>query len=156
MIDAHLTLRLIHIVSATILFGTGIGTAFHLFVANRRGEIGGIRAATHQVVLADFLFTAPAGLTQLASGLALVYLGGYSLTEPWIAWALALFTFALACWLPVVWMQIVMRRLAHKAFDRGETLPERYWRLDRWWILLGALAFPALLAVFALMVFKPT
>ena len=64
--DAYLLLKWLHIVSATILFGTGIGTAFLLFMANRRGEIGGIAFATRHVVLADRLFTAPAALVQRA------------------------------------------------------------------------------------------
>lgn len=53
-------------------------------------------------------------------------------------------------------MQIKMRDIAKHALDTGTALPDRYWRLDRWWITLGALAFPAVVSVIGLMVMKPT
>jgi hypothetical protein len=34
-------------------------------------------------------------------------------------------------------------------------LPNRYWAYDRWWIILGSLAFPAVTIIFWLMVVKP-
>ena len=50
----YLVLKWIHILGATVLFGTGIGTAFVLFIANRNGNLEGIRFATRYVVLADW------------------------------------------------------------------------------------------------------
>ena len=147
--------ELVYQTNATILFGTGIGTAFLLFMANRRGEIGGIAFATRHVVLADRLFTAPAALVQPATGLAMAGLGGHELSEPWLLWSLALYVFAGGCWLPVLWIQVRMRNLAGQALADRAKLPPLYWRLDRWWIALGSLAFPAILAVVYLMVFKP-
>lgn len=55
----------------------------------------------------------------------------------------------------VVVMQMRMRDMAKAALETGTPLPERYWRMDRWWITLGSLAFPAIIIVFYLMVFKP-
>jgi len=106
-------------------------------------------------VIADWLFTTPSVVIQLITGLALAHNAGYSLTEGWVILALALYFFAGACWLPVVWMQIQMRNMARHALDRSEPLPARYWRMDRWWVILGSLAFPAILVVFYLMVYKP-
>lgn len=42
----YLWLKLIHILSATVLFGTGIGSAFYMFMANRRKDIAGITTFT--------------------------------------------------------------------------------------------------------------
>lgn len=152
----YLLVKWVHILSSTILFGTGIGSAFFMFMANRRKDIAGIYFATRHVVIADWLFTTPAVIIQLVSGLYLVHLGGFHLTDRWIAEALALYFFAGACWLPVVWMQIKMRDMAKTALTNGfSELPPRYWRFDRWWIILGALAFPAIVIVFWLMVMKP-
>ena len=134
---------------------TGLGSAFYMFMANRRGDVAGICFATRHVVLADWLFTTPSVIIQLVTGLWLVHLGGYSLTDSWIMWGIILYFFAGACWLPVVWMQIRMRDMARVALDSGSGLPERYWRMDRWWIILGALAFLAIVVVFYLMVMKP-
>ena len=152
----YLLLKWIHILSSTILFGTGIGSAFYLFMANRRRDIAGVYFATRHVVIADWLFTTPSVIIQLISGIGLAHILGLPLTEGWVFWGLALYCFAGACWLPVVWMQIKMRDMAKHALDTGTELPARYWVFDRWWIMLGSLAFPAIVIVFYLMVVKPT
>ncbi len=151
----YVIIKWIHVLSSTILFGTGIGSAFFMFMANRRNEIAGIYFATRHVVIADWLFTTPAVIVQLFSGLRLLHLTGYSSTDGWVAWGLILYFFAGACWVPVVWMQIQMRDMAKDSLQTGEALPERYWKMDRWWIILGSLAFPAIVVVFYLMVAKP-
>ncbi len=151
----YLWLKLIHILSATILFGTGIGSAFYMFMANRRKDIAGIYFATRHVVIADWLFTTPSVIVQLLTGIALAHVLNLPMTEGWVFWALGLYFFAGACWVPVVWMQIKMRDMAKVALDTGTALPDRYWRFDRWWIALGSLAFPAVVAVIGLMVMKP-
>ena len=151
----HALLKWIHILSATILFGTGIGSAFLMFTANRRKDVAGVYFAARHVVIADWLFTTPAVLVQLATGLLLLRVTGYSLADRWVALGLILYFFAGACWLPVVWIQVKMRDLARAALDAGAPLPPAYWTLDRWWIGLGCLAFPAVAAIFYLMVAKP-
>ncbi len=151
----YTVVKWIHILSATILFGTGIGSAFYLFMANREKQVASIYFAARHVVLADFLFTTPAVIVQLATGLWLVRLAGFSLWDRWIFWGLALYLFAGACWLPVVWMQIRMRDMAKTALQDSAPLPPLYWQMDRWWIFAGSLAFPAVLIVFYLMVAKP-
>jgi uncharacterized membrane protein len=130
----------VHIVSSTILFGTGIGSAFCLLMANRSKEVPSIYFATCTVVIADFLFTSPAAVVQLLTGLWLLRLTGYSLSDSWVKWGLALYFFAGACWLPVVWMQVEMRDMARAALETEKPLPERYWRRDKWWTVLGSLA----------------
>jgi len=151
----YLFIKLIHILSSTILFGTGIGSAFYMFMANRRKDIADIYFAVRHVVIADWLFTTPAIIVQLATGIWLVREAGYEYQDYWIFWALMLYFFAGICWLPVVWMQIKMRDMAKIALDTGSNLPPSYWAMDRWWIRLGALAFPTVLIIFYLMVFKP-
>jgi len=151
----YLFIKWVHILSSTILFGTGIGSAFFLFMANRRKDIAAIYFATRHVVIADWLFTTPAVILQLLTGLYLVHLGHYPLTEGWIKWGLVLYFFAGACWLPVVWMQIRMRDMAKAALTSGTSLPARYWLFDRWWVILGSLAFPTVAVIFWLMVAKP-
>jgi uncharacterized membrane protein len=151
----YFLVKWLHIVSSTILFGTGIGSAFYVFMANRSREVTSIYFASRTVVVADFLFTAPAAAIQLLTGLWLLRLTGYSLTDGWVQWGLALYFFAGACWLPVVCMQIEMRDMARIALETDKPLPERYWQRERWWTLLGSLAFPALVIVFYLMVAKP-
>src|ERR1700722_18739265 len=105
----YFLVKWVHIVSSTILFGTGIGSAFYLFMANRSKEVPSIYFATRTVVTADFLFTAPAAVVQLLTGLWLLRLTGYALGDNWVKSILALYSFAGVCWFPVVRMQIEMR-----------------------------------------------
>ncbi|MEH6630761.1 MAG: DUF2269 domain-containing protein [Halopseudomonas aestusnigri] len=151
----YLLLKWVHIISSTILFGTGIGSAFYMFMATRGRNLVVMNFAVRHVVIADWLFTTPAVIIQFLTGLALMQLGGYELADTWIYWGLALYLFAGICWLPVVWMQIKMRDLIALALETGVDLPKQYWVLNRWWTIFGSLAFPAVVIVFYLMVFKP-
>lgn len=151
----YFIVKWLHIISSTILFGTGIGSAFFMFMANRKRNVSDIHFAVRHVVIADWIFTTPAVIFQFISGFYLVHLGGYHLTDTWIVVSLGLYILAGACWLPVVWMQIKMRDMAASALQKKQELPNRYWVYDRWWIVLGSLAFPAVTIIFWLMVVKP-
>lgn len=148
-------LEYIHIVNSTILFGTGIGSAFYYFCANRTKNIAAIAFATRFVVLADWIFTTPAIIIQPLTGAALMHISGRELDELWLVWALSLYALAGLCWLPVVWIQIKMRDMAQDAMKNQTELPLRYWVYERWWIALGSIAFPAVLAIFYLMIEQP-
>lgn len=150
-----LLLKTIHILSAILLFGTGLGTAFHGMASNLSRDVRAIAVANRNVVIADWLFTTPTVLIQPASGLWLAHLQGWPLTTGWIMWSLALYALAGACWLPVVWLQIRMRRMAEQAVAEGTTLSPRYHRYFRVWFTLGWPAFAAMVAIVALMVLKP-
>ncbi len=53
-----------------------------------------IRVVSEKVVLADWLFTTPAIITQAATGLALTAVGGYPLSAGWVMAAIVLYLFA--------------------------------------------------------------
>ena len=147
----------LHIVSSTMLFGTGLGTAFFMFAANRIGDVRAIAVVTRTVVIADTLFTLPTVIFQPLSGYMLTQLAGIPLLTPWIWVSFALYAVAGACWLPVVWIQLRMRDMAvETAMTGAPMLPARYWKYERVWVLLGIPAFASLVIVFWLMVAKPS
>lgn len=150
----YLLLKWLHIMSATLMFGTGLGSAFYKWSADRSGDVRAIAVVMERVVLADWLFTTPTVLIQPVTGLWMAQLAGYPLASGWVAWALALYLLAGACWLPVVWQQIRMRDMARQAAASGAALPASYARLCRQWLWLGVIAFSALVGVYFLMVFK--
>ena len=150
----YFLLKTIHILSSTVLFGTGIGTAFSLWMAHRRGDVAAIAVAARNVVLADGLFTTPAIVIQPLTGFWLLHLMGITWTTSWVMLSLALYVLAGACWLPVVAIQYRVRDLAATAHRDHTPLPAAYFRLMRWWFALGWPAFLALVAVFWLMVRK--
>lgn len=150
----YLLLKTIHILSSTLLFGTGLGTAFHGWMANRSGVLAARRVVNRNVELADWLFTTPAVIVQPVTGVWLAHLAGFALTTPWLTAAIALYVLVGACWLPVVAIQIAMRRIAEATPD-GTELPPGYHRLARWWFALGWPAFIGTIVIFWLMVAKP-
>lgn len=150
----YTVLKTLHILSMVLLFGTGLGSAFYKWMADRSGNIAHIAVTNRHVVLADWIFTTPTVIFQPISGLWMVYLLGLPLTTPWIAASLFLFVLAGVCWLPVVWLQIRMHKLAAIAAAETTPLPELYWRMARRWFWLGVPAFAAMVLVVTLMVFK--
>jgi uncharacterized membrane protein len=155
-VSAYVLLKVVHVISATILFGTGMGIAYFKWAVDRSRDVQAMRIVAERVVLADWLFTSPAIVVQLASGLALAHLAGYPITRGWVACALILYLLAGACWIPVVVLQLRMRKLVREAAAGGSGLDPRYWWYCRTWLRLGVVAFSALIAVFWLMVAKPT
>ena len=155
MIELYPLVKWLHIVSSTILFGTGIGTAFHMYATYRRGDARVIAVTAKNVVLADWLFTATSGVAQPVTGLMLIWLAGYELTEPWLLATYALYAIAAVCWFRVVWLQYRLRDSAVDAVAAGTGLAEADHALMRQWFWLGWPAFLSLLAIFYLMVAKP-
>jgi uncharacterized membrane protein len=153
--NTYLVLKWLHIVSSVLMVGTGLGSAFYLFFANRSGSVPAQAVVSRLVVRADWWFTTPTVILQPATGFALAHMAGWPLSTPWLAVSLALFVFAGACWLPVVWLQIRMAAIAAQAHRDAASLPPLYARYQRWWELLGYPAFAAMVVVFYLMVNKP-
>jgi uncharacterized membrane protein len=151
----YITAKWLHILSSTLLFGTGIGTAYYMICASVTRNPPIVAAVGKNVVTADWLFTATTIVIQPLTGFYLIYLADIPLSARWISWSIGLYLLAGACWLPVVWLQIRMQRLAVEARDSNSNLPALYWRYFRLWIALGIPAFFALVVVFYLMVAKP-
>jgi uncharacterized membrane protein len=151
---SYTVLKTLHILSMVLLFGTGLGSAFYKWMADRSGHVKHIAVTNRHVVLADWLFTTPTVIFQPISGLWMVTLLELPLATPWIALSIGLYILAGVCWLPVVWLQIRMRNLAADAAARQQPLPRVYWRLARWWFWLGVPAFTAMVLVVVLMVGK--
>ena len=151
----YLLLKWIHVISASLLFGTRLGSAYFKWRADRSTDLQVIYTTNRNVVLADWIFTAPAVLLQPASGLWLMHLSAVPLSQIWVMLSMLLFVLAGLCWLPVVALQIKMRDMAGHALQAGLPLPHAYDVLARYWFWLGVPAFAAVIAVFGLMVFKP-
>jgi len=151
----YLALKWLHIVGAAVIFGTGLGTAFHFWITQRREGVAAIAAAARSTVLADYLFTLPAVLLQPLTGLGLAAMAGYPLTSTWIVSAFVLYLVAGACWVPVVFIQVRLRDLAEASARDGSPLAPEFARLVRRWTLLGWPAFIAMAATIWLMIARP-
>lgn len=151
----YLWIKFIHVLSSTILFGTGIGTACVMLYGHLTRDTHVIAAIGRYVVLADWMFTTTSGVVQLLTGLLMVYLVGYSFSLFWIWGSLVGYLIAACCWFPVVYLQIKMRDLAIQANNDKTPLSDKYYRYFQIWFWLGWPAFISLIIVFYLMTNKP-
>jgi uncharacterized membrane protein len=151
----YITVKWLHILSSTILFGAGVGSAFHFVLAVWGRNVTDIAATARHVVVQDWLFTATAAVFQPLSGFWLLHLGGIPVATPWVRNSVIGYAVAIACWLPVVWIQMRLRDLALRAAQSGEPLPRAWRRLFAAWVALGVAAFVVFLAIFHWMVAKP-
>lgn len=61
--NTYLLLKTLHILSSVLLVGTGLGSAFYMFFANRSGSVAAQAVVSRLVVRADWWFTTPASLS---------------------------------------------------------------------------------------------
>jgi uncharacterized membrane protein len=148
-------LRYLHIIGATVLLGTGAGIAFFMLMAHRTGDPRVIAHVAATVVIADAIFTAAAVIAQPVTGVLLANAMGWKLTEGWIVTSIGLYIVTGLFWLPVVWIQMQMRRLAEEAILSGQPLSPTYYRLFRIWFACGIPAFTAVMTIVWLMVRRP-
>ena len=153
--DLYPLLEWIHILSATIIFGTGLGTAFHMWFAHKSGNVDAIAVAAANTVKADFIFTLPAVIVQPATGILMIVYVGFPWDMPWLVASYVLYAVAGACWIPVVFLQMKAARLAKAAAAGNKPLPADYHKAMKVWFRLGWPAFIAVLIIFYMMIHKP-
>ena len=144
--------KYLHVLSSTLLFGTGIGTAFYLFFVSRTRDARVVAVVARHVVAADWIFTATTIVFQPASGIWLAHRMGLPLSTPWLYSSIVAFAIATACWLPVVRLQMRLRDIAVDAAAHGRELPPEYARNLGAWTALGIPALVSFLAIFYMMV----
>lgn len=153
--DWYLIIKTLHILSSTILFGTGIGIAFFMLRSHFTTNLQEKYYAARNTVLADYFFTFPAVILQPLTGITLIHMGGHDWADLWLMLTYAIYILAGTCWIPVVWIQIQLKKILDDCLKNGSELPERYYKLFKIWFILGWPAFIGLVIVFFLMVFKP-
>lgn len=151
----YLVIKWLHILSAILLFGTGLGSAFYKLFTDLSGNLNAIAVTNRLVVRADWMFTTPTVIIQPITGFWMIHLADLSLEQTWLWLTIGLYLLAGACWVPVVVLQIRMRDQAEGCLKDNSLLPESYHQQLRVWIALGIPAFLAMIVVTALMVIKP-
>ena len=106
-----------------------------------------MKITTNMVVMADWIFTTPAVVIQLATGLWLTSKMNIAYDSSWFVAVISLYALVGLCWIPVVWIQIRIRNLIADGYARDD-----YKKLMRAWVALGLPAFSAVIVIFYLMV----
>lgn len=154
--ESYTLVKTLHILSSTVLFGTGLGIAFFFWMGGRADSDEAAYFAARCTVIADFLFTATAVLLQPLTGVWLIWTAGFDPFDHWLVVSYCLYLLAGLCWIPVVFLQLGIRdQLKHKIAG-GEFDDALYRHRRRLWFWLGWPAFISLILVFHLMVGKPT
>lgn len=156
MDNTYLWLKSLHLLGVVIFLGNIIVTGWWKTMADRTRDPVIIAFAQRQVTLTDWVFTAGGVMLVLAGGLgnALLHHMDYLHTY-WLAWGLWLFVASGIIWVLILLpIQIAQERMARR-FANGGEIPERYWQLERLWIVFGTLATLLPLINLYWMVFKP-
>lgn len=146
--------KTLHILSSTFLWGTGVGTAFFMVMAHLKGDVTTIRITTQHVVLADWLFTMPTVIVQPISGIYLMHLMHIPFNTQWFHVVCGLYAVTVGAWLPVVYLQLKLKKLTASLLPT-DALPPAYYRTFYTWISLGFPAAIAMIGLFLMMVYKP-
>ena len=153
--EIYVVVKVLHILSSTVLFGTGLGIAFFMFRSHFTSDVNEKLYAARSTVIADYLFTLPAVVAQPLTGMWLVWYGGFNWMDWWLVTTYIIFVIAGFCWLPVIWIQIRLKTMLESSVKNGTELPGLYYTYFRLWFMLGWPAFIGLVVVFFLMVMKP-
>lgn len=169
MPESYLFFKMLHVLGVVLFLGNIIVTVWWKTMANRHGDPMVIAFAQRQVTLTDYIFT--------FSGVVLILIGAntmFSTTDSdttansfmswggwlfsdvyWVARGGLLFVISGIIWVAIlIPIQVQQARMA-KVFERGCDIPDKYWRLNTYWIFWGLLAtFLPLLNLY-LMIFKP-
>lgn len=142
-------LKLIHILSATAMIGTGLGSAFYLFLTYKRSPVATVKEVLKLVILADSIFTIPSVIIQFITGILLSDLMGLTYTN-WFWVVLSVGFIVLVMWIRAAFIQYKLKKL----LDVENELTPRFHRLMKLWFYLGIPAFTGALYLYYLMVYK--
>ena len=72
----YMVLKWLHVLSSTLLFGAGLGSAYYMFFASLTRDPRTIAHVVRRVVIADWLFTTTTIVFQPLSGWRMAHLAG--------------------------------------------------------------------------------
>ena len=78
----YLAVKWLHVLSSTVLFGAGIGSAFYLVLATWSRNARAVATVSRYVVITDWVFTATTAVLQPLTGYWLMQLAADSLVTP--------------------------------------------------------------------------
>lgn len=155
MTTTYLGFKIVHVLGVVLFMGNILVTGFWKAIADRGREPHVVAYAQHLVTLTDWLFTFGGIVLILIGAYGMAMTGNLDLRVPWLLWGQALFGASGLIWVAVlVPTQIAQARLAH-GFAAGGPIPERYWQLNKRWVIFGIAASALPLANLYFMVAKP-
>ncbi len=146
----------IHILSAVVLIGNLITSAFWKVRADQTSNIETIASTCRALLRADYMFTIPGIVVLWASGMLLVAFTGWRrFEELWLGLSFILLIVVTVIWLAALLpLQRRMARLTQEGLARGQLDPA-YSRTSRRWSMFGGIATLLVVIILFLMVLRP-
>ena len=152
---SYLIFKTIHIVGVALFVGNIAVTAWWKTMADLTRDPKIIAFAQRQVTLTDYVFTAGGIVLLVIGGMGAAQTGNLPLlATAWIAYGSLLFALSGIIWLAIlIPLQTKLARLS-RSFADGSSIPDSYWRLEKWWGVFGGIATLLPLAATVAMVGK--
>lgn len=150
----YVVLKLLHILSSTVLFGGGICAALIGTLIFGSKNLKLINAAAPHILKVEFYITVVSFAVQISTGIWMAGIAGFAFFSGWIGKSLLLLTVAALCWIPGLWLQHKMTAMADDADNANVQLPAAYDKYFRIWTALGLPSTVAMVGIFYFMVFK--
>lgn len=148
-------LKFLHLLGVIFLLGNVTVTSAWKVLSDRTRDPVIIARAQRLVTLTDWAFTFWGILLLVVGGYGAAWVAGMDvLRDRWIVLSEIGFVLAGVLWLFIlVPIQVKQGRMA-RGFAGGGPIPEAYWVLSRWWIVVGLVATVPLVAAMWFMVAK--
>ena len=133
--------KMLHILGVVLFLGNIITATFWKTFADQSASRKSSRSANGLSSPPTSSFTLGGVVLILIGGFGMVRVAGLDIAStPWLQHGLALFGISGLIWvlilIPIEYWQL---RMAND-FASGGEIPERFWRLNRWWIIWGIVA----------------
>ena len=149
-------LKTLHVLSAMVVLGTGIGIAWYTLRGWRSNDHRILHWISRETVRADWLFTASAIVFLLGSATGMLLINPAWIQQPWLQISIALTGAVFLLWLPVLVLQYRLRSHTHKGPELKQTNgAKQVHSIMRLWCALGITALPLMITIVYLMVAKP-
>jgi uncharacterized membrane protein len=155
MINLIFAVKFVHVVAAAAMFGTALGLAVFMLLADRSGNASIIAVTSRFAIGLETMVMIPALALQPISGFPLVSAIGFSFGEFWIVLSLLVYGLVVAGWLAVLLHEIRIRDLTKEASINHKPLPDAYHGAFRRYTMLVWPMLAGMIVIFALMIWQP-
>jgi uncharacterized membrane protein len=156
MIDLILAIKFVHVLAAAAMFGTWLGIAGFMLLAQRSGNPSVVALVAQFAVRLELFVVAPALALLPISGFPLAWAIGFDpLNEIWIDVSLVIYAVVVAVWLAALRFEIRLRKMARQAALGRAPVADAYPRLFRIWFALAGVIVAGMIALLLLMVWQP-
>jgi uncharacterized membrane protein len=156
MIDLILAIKFVHVLAAAAMFGTWLGIAGFMLLAQRSGNPSVVALVAQFAVRLELFVVAPALALQPISAFPLAWAIGLDpINEFWIDVSLVIYAVVVAAWLVALRFEIRLRKMARQAALGHAPVDDAYPRLFRIWSALAGVILAGMIALLLLMVWQP-